>query len=107
MSKMVDMEKEYEEKIAKELEEKKGQSIEEGNALIELVQSRGWKLVQKYADLIMSVERLKAKPETISGLTLHEITYIQGQVQGMEQLFKLINVKIAQRNSLLKQESEK
>ena len=103
---MDEQEIKYYEEEDKKIVEAKADSVAQGNILAELVTSPGWKIIKGYADQIMNIKRLKIKPDKIDEQKLHNITYIAGQVEGIEKLFRQINASISQRDKLLKEEVE-
>lgn len=88
------------------IKELEAQSVEEGQCLFEMTQTSGWKIFMKMVENVKDVNRLKISPESVSDINLHTITYIAGQVEGVEKLFKMVNSTIRQKDKILKEQHQ-
>lgn len=96
----------YYQELNDDVDAKKEESIYEGNCLDEMMKTQGWKIIADIIEKVKDIKRLQIAPDNVSNIKLHEVTYIAGQIEGVEKLLNAINAKIAQRNALIKDQAE-
>ena len=85
---------------------KQEESLLKAEYLYQTTQTIGWKIIKDMADKIAKPDRLRIKGDMIDGISLHKITYVAGQIEAFEVLFKQIDSALRQRDKILKQKKQ-